>query len=163
VLASDTPVMAEPLILTFPAVTDDVAFAVINVWVLENEFTSLSSTTLSGWESQRVKLATELSKRSTSKTFYILDEPTTWLHFQDVDKLLTILHSLVDKWNTVMVIEHNMDVIMNADHIIDIWPVWWDKWWYLIAQWNVEDIANEKNSYTWEAIIKYRNKLIENK
>jgi len=88
-----------------------------------------SATTLSGWEAQRVKLSTELSKRSTWKTFYILDEPTTGLHFQDVDKLLSILHSLVDKWNSVLVIEHNMDVIVNADHIIDIWPEGWDHWW----------------------------------
>ncbi|MDD3145230.1 MAG: excinuclease ABC subunit UvrA [Candidatus Gracilibacteria bacterium] len=122
-----------------------------------------SSTTLSGGESQRVKLSTELSKRSTSKTFYILDEPTTGLHFQDVDKLLNILHSLVDKGNTVMVIEHNMDVIMNADHIIDIGPVGGDKGGYLIAEGSVEDIANETKSFTGEAIIKYRNKLLENK
>ncbi|MDD3793269.1 MAG: excinuclease ABC subunit UvrA [Candidatus Gracilibacteria bacterium] len=119
-----------------------------------------SSTTLSGGESQRVKLATELSKRSTSKTFYILDEPTTGLHFQDVDKLLTILHSLVDKGNTVMVIEHNMDVIMNADHIIDIGPVGGDKGGYLIAEGSVDDIAKIKQSYTGDAIIKYRNKLL---
>lgn len=117
-----------------------------------------SSTTLSWWESQRVKLSTELAKRSTSKTFYILDEPTTWLHFQDVDRLLTILHSLVDKWNTVMVIEHNMDVIMNADHLIDIWPVWWDAWWKLIAEGSIDDIMNCKESFTWDAILKYRNK-----
>ncbi len=117
-----------------------------------------SSTTLSGWEAQRIKLSTELSKRSTWKTFYILDEPTTGLHFQDVDRLLIILHSLVDKWNSVLVIEHNMDVIINADHIIDIWPSWWDKWWKIMAFWNVEDIKNCKESYTWEAIIKYLNK-----
>lgn len=117
-----------------------------------------SSTTLSWWEAQRIKLSTELAKRSTSKTFYILDEPTTWLHFQDVDKLLTILHSLVDKWNTVMVIEHNMDVIMNADYIIDIWPVWWDNWGKLIVTGTVEDIENCKESFTWIAIKKYKNK-----
>ncbi len=78
--------------------------------------------TLSGGEAQRIKLATELSKRSTSKTVYILDEPTTGLHFQDVQKLLHILHSLVDKGNTVIVIEHNMNIILNADHIVDIGP-----------------------------------------
>ncbi len=116
-----------------------------------------SSTTLSWWEAQRIKLSTELSKRSTWKTFYILDEPTTWLHFQDVDKLLTILHSLVDKWNTVLVIEHNMDVIMNADHIIDIWPEWWNKWWKLVVYWGVDDIKNCKKSYTWKAISKHLN------
>jgi excinuclease ABC subunit A len=117
-----------------------------------------SSTTLSGWEAQRIKLSTELSKRSTWKTFYILDEPTTGLHFQDIDRLLTILHSLVDKWNTVLVIEHNMDVIINADHIIDIWPHWWDKWWEIMVIWTVDDIKSCKESYTWEAIIKYLNK-----
>ncbi len=117
-----------------------------------------SSTTLSGWEAQRIKLSTELSKRSTWKTFYILDEPTTGLHFQDIDRLLTILHSLVDKWNTVLVIEHNMDVIINADHIIDIWPHWWDKWWELMVFGTVEDIKNCEKSYTGEAIIKYLNK-----
>jgi len=116
-----------------------------------------ASTTLSWWEAQRIKLSTELSKRSTWKTFYILDEPTTGLHFQDVDKLLTILHTLVDKQNTVLVIEHNMDVIMNADHIIDIWPEWWDKWWKLVSFWKVEDIKNCKESYTWIAINNYLN------
>lgn len=114
-----------------------------------------SSTTLSGWESQRVKLATELSKKSTTKTFYILDEPTTWLHFQDVMKLLKILHSLVDKWNTVLVIEHNMDVILNADHLIDIWPEWWDKWWNLVYEWGLKWIQNCKSSFTWQAVKKY--------
>lgn len=114
-----------------------------------------SSTTLSWWEAQRIKLSTELSKKSTWKTFYILDEPTTWLHFQDVDKLLTILHSLVDKWNTVMVIEHNMDVIINADYIIDIWPDWWKKWWKVVATWWIEDIRKCKESFTWKAINKY--------
>ncbi len=118
-----------------------------------------SSTTLSGWEAQRVKLSTELSKRSTGKTFYILDEPTTWLHFQDVDRLLKILHSLVDSGNSVLVIEHNMDVIVNADYIIDMWPEWGDKWWQLMATWTVQDISKEKNSFTWEAIRDYMSKF----
>ena len=108
--------------------------------------------------SQRVKLATELSKKSTTKTFYILDEPTTWLHFQDVAKLLKILHSLVDKWNTVLVIEHNMDVILNADHIIDIWPDWWEKWWNLVYEWDINWIQKCKQSFTWQAVKKYLNK-----
>jgi excinuclease ABC subunit A len=117
-----------------------------------------SSVTLSGWEAQRIKLATELSKRSTTKTFYILDEPTTGLHFQDVQKLLHILHTLVSKWNTVLVIEHNMDVIMNADHIIDIWKEWWDEWGQLLWTGTIDDISKLKDSYTAEAINKYLNK-----
>lgn len=141
---------SHPKIIKVLKVLDEVWLSYIKLWQ--------SSTTLSWWESQRVKLSTELSKRSTSKTFYILDEPTTWLHFQDVDKLLNILHSLVDKWNTVLVIEHNMDVILNADHIIDIWPDGWDKWWELVWQWKVEDIRYLKNSFTWYAIDKYLKK-----
>jgi excinuclease ABC subunit A len=81
-----------------------------------------SATTLSGGEAQRVKLATELQKRSNGRSIYVLDEPTTGLHFEDVRKLLLVLNSLVDKGNTVLVIEHNLDVIKSADHIIDIGP-----------------------------------------
>ena len=81
-----------------------------------------SSTTLSGGESQRVKLATELSKRDTGKTLYILDEPTTGLHFEDIRVLMNVLNKLVDKGNTVIVIEHNLDVIKMADYIIDMGP-----------------------------------------
>lgn len=114
-----------------------------------------SSTTLSWGEAQRIKLATELSKRSTSKTIYILDEPTTGLHFQDIEKLLHILHSLVDKWNTVVVIEHNMNVILNADHIVDIWPEWGDMWWTLVASGNIDSIKKCNESYTGKAIKKY--------
>ncbi len=131
-------------------VLDEVWLGYIKLWQ--------SSVTLSGWEAQRIKLATELSKRSTGKTFYILDEPTTWLHFQDVDKLLNILHSLVDIWNSVLVIEHNMDVIMNADYIIDIWPDGWDKGGELLIAWTVEEVKNCNKSFTWIAIEKYMNK-----
>ena len=139
-----------PKIMKILTIINDVWLWYITFWQ--------SSVTLSWWEAQRIKLSTELSKKSTTKTFYILDEPTTWLHFQDVDKLLKILHSLVDKWNTVLVIEHNMSVIINADYIIDIWKEWWDKWWELIASWSIEDIRKCKNSYTWEAINKYLDK-----
>jgi len=136
-----------PKIVKILKTLEDVGLGYIKLWQ--------SSTTLSGWEAQRIKLSTELSKRSTGKTFYILDEPTTWLHFQDVDRLLTILHSLVDKWNSVLVIEHNMDVIINSDYIIDIWLEWWEAWWEVIATWTVEEIAKNKISYTAEAIRKY--------
>ncbi len=139
-----------PKILRILNTINDVGLWYIKLWQ--------SSTTLSWWESQRIKLSTELSKRSTWKTFYILDEPTTGLHFQDVDRLLTILHSLVDKWNTVLTIEHNMDVIINSDYIIDIWLEWWELWWELIAFWAINDILNSKKSYTWQAIKKYLEK-----
>jgi len=122
-----------------------------------------SSITLSWWESQRIKLSSELSKLSTTKTFYILDEPTTWLHFADVEKLLVILHSLVDKWNSVLVIEHNMDVILNSDFIIDIWLKWWNQWGYLIASWDINDIKNTTNSLTWASILKYEKAFNYNK
>ncbi len=106
------------------------------------------STTLSGGEAQRIKLATELSKRSTGKTIYILDEPTTGLHFADVHKLVEILHRLADGGNTVVVIEHNLDVIKTADYIIDMGPEGGDKGGTVIAQGTPEQVADNKKSYT---------------
>ena len=107
-----------------------------------------SATTLSGGEAQRIKLSKELSKRSTGKTLYILDEPTTGLHFDDVNKLLKILHTLVDEGNTVIVIEHNLDVIKTADYIIDLGPLGGIKGGEIIAKGTPEDIANSKKSFT---------------
>lgn len=106
------------------------------------------ATTLSGGEAQRVKLATELSKRSTGKTVYILDEPTTGLHFADVQKLLDVLNSLVDKGNTVMVIEHHLDVIKTADWIIDLGPEGGDEGGLIVAEGTPEEVSRIKQSYT---------------
>ena len=106
------------------------------------------STTLSGGEAQRIKLATELSRRSTGKTIYILDEPTTGLHFADVHKLTEILHKLKEGGNTVVVIEHNLDVIKTADYIIDIGPEGGDKGGTVIAKGTPEEVAENKKSYT---------------
>jgi len=115
------------------------------------------STTLSGGEAQRIKLATELSKRSTGKTIYILDEPTTGLHFADVHKLTEILRRLTEDGNTVIVIEHNLDVIKTADYIIDIGPEGGDRGGTIIAQGTPEEIAKVKNSYTGYYIDKILN------
>nr|WP_300833217.1 excinuclease ABC subunit UvrA [uncultured Acetatifactor sp.] len=106
------------------------------------------STTLSGGEAQRIKLATELSRRSTGKTIYILDEPTTGLHFADVHKLVDILHRLTEGGNTVVVIEHNLDVIKTADYIIDMGPEGGDRGGTVIATGTPEQVAEEKRSYT---------------
>lgn len=112
------------------------------------------STTLSGGEAQRIKLATELSRRSTGKTIYILDEPTTGLHFADVHKLVDILHRLADGGNTVVVIEHNLDVIKTADYIIDIGPEGGDRGGTVIAKGTPEEVAANKKSYTGQYIKK---------
>ena len=106
------------------------------------------ATTLSGGEAQRVKLAKELARRSSGSTLYILDEPTTGLHFDDIKKLLEILHELVDKGNTVVVIEHNLDVIKTADHVIDIGPEGGDKGGTVVCQGTPEEIASVKESFT---------------
>lgn len=113
------------------------------------------STTLSGGEAQRIKLATELSRRSTGKTIYILDEPTTGLHFADVHKLVEILRKLSDGGNTVVVIEHNLDVIKTADYIIDIGPEGGDKGGTVIAKGTPEQVAKKKESYTGQYVKKY--------
>ena len=107
-----------------------------------------AATTLSGGEAQRVKLATELSKIGTGNTLYILDEPTTGLHFEDIKMLLNVLNKLVDKGNTVIVIEHNLDVIKTADWIIDIGPEGGEKGGRIIAEGTPEQVANIKKSYT---------------
>jgi len=107
-----------------------------------------SATTLSGGEAQRVKLSTELSKRSTGKTLYILDEPTTGLHFADIDKLLSVLQRLVDGGNTVLVIEHNLDVIKQADYITDLGPEGGDHGGEIVATGSPEEVAKSKASYT---------------
>ncbi|HEY8689264.1 MAG TPA: excinuclease ABC subunit UvrA, partial [Chitinophagaceae bacterium] len=109
-----------------------------------------SAVTLSGGEAQRVKLSTELGKRDTGKTFYILDEPTTGLHFQDIQHLADVLNKLVDRGNTVLVIEHNMDIIKIADHIIDLGPEGGDGGGRILFEGTPENLAKNKESYTAE-------------
>jgi excinuclease ABC subunit A len=107
-----------------------------------------SAVTLSGGEAQRVKLATELGKKDTGKTFYILDEPTTGLHFQDIQHLLDVLNKLVDRGNTVLVIEHNMDVIKSADHIIDLGPEGGAGGGMILFEGTPEELVKVKKSHT---------------
>jgi Excinuclease ATPase subunit len=116
------------------------------------------ATTLSGGEAQRVKLASELQKKGTGKTLYILDEPTTGLHFDDIKKLLDVLQRLVDAGNTVIVIEHNLDVIKCADYIIDLGPEGGEKGGYVVATGTPEEIAKNPNSITGRYL---KQKLIE--
>ncbi len=117
------------------------------------------ATTLSGGEAQRIKLAKELSKRSTGRTIYILDEPTTGLHVHDVKKLLEVLQAFVSKGNTVIVIEHNMEVIKTADWIVDMGPEGGDKGGTLLFEGTPEQIINVKDSYTGQ----YLKKILEKK
>jgi excinuclease ABC subunit A len=112
------------------------------------------ATTVSGGEAQRVKLSTELSKIGTGKTLYILDEPTTGLHFEDIRMLLLVLNRLVDKGNTVIVIEHNLDVIKTADWVIDLGPEGGDEGGEIVAEGTPEQIAKNERSYTGEYLKK---------
>src|SRR5437879_7195972 len=114
-----------------------------------------SSVTLSGGEAQRIKLARELSKRQTGKTLYLLDEPTTGLHFADVSKLLEVLHRLTDLGNTIVIIEHNLDVIRNADWILDLGPEGGEDGGRIVAQGTPEQVARNKKSYTGQALAGY--------
>jgi len=113
------------------------------------------ATTLSGGEAQRVKLAKELSRRATGRTLYILDEPTTGLHFDDVRKLLEVLHALVETGNTVLVIEHNLEVIKTADWIIDLGPEGGDAGGHIVATGTPEDVASSEASYTGQYLRPY--------
>src|SRR5690606_28151706 len=117
------------------------------------------STTLSGGEAQRIKLATELSKRDSGNTFYILDEPTTGLHFEDIRVLMGVLNRLVDRGNTVVIIEHNLDVIKTVDYIIDIGPEGGKQGGRVIAVGTPEEIAKDKNSETARFLKKELNSL----
>lgn len=118
-----------------------------------------SATTLSGGEAQRIKLATELARRATGKTLYILDEPTTGLHFEDINKLLSVLQRLVDKGNTVIVVEHNLDVIKCADHIIDLGPEGGEQGGQVVAAGTPIEVSKVKQSYTGQYLKKTLNKV----
>jgi excinuclease ABC subunit A len=114
-----------------------------------------NATTLSGGEAQRVKLALELSKRDTGRTLYILDEPTTGLHFADIQLLLDVIHKLRDAGNTIVIIEHNLDVIKTADWVIDLGPEGGDGGGEIIAEGTPEEVANNKKSYTGKYLKPY--------
>ena len=114
-----------------------------------------SAVTLSGGEAQRIKLARELSKRQTGRTLYLLDEPTTGLHFDDVNKLLDVLHRLTDLGNSIIIIEHNLDVIANADWIVDLGPEGGEEGGRMVAQGTPEQVAKCRKSYTGQALAEY--------
>jgi excinuclease ABC subunit A len=116
-----------------------------------------AATTLSGGEAQRVKLATELSRRATGRTLYILDEPTTGLHFADIRRLLEVLNQLVDQGNTVVIIEHNMDVIKTADWVIDLGPEGGHEGGRVIASGTPEDVARQAQSFTGQFLARVLN------
>jgi excinuclease ABC subunit A len=114
-----------------------------------------NATTLSGGEAQRIKLAKELSRKATGDTLYILDEPTTGLHFEDINRLLGVLHKLVDAGNSILVIEHNIDVLKTADWIIDVGPFGGNKGGYIVAEGTPEEIAKNSTSVTGKYLLKY--------
>ncbi len=116
-----------------------------------------AATTLSGGEAQRIKLSRELSKRDTGQTLYILDEPTTGLHFVDIDKLLFVLNELIERGNTVVVIEHNMDVIKCADYLIDLGPEGGDRGGEVIAKGTPEEVVLNPESHTGRFLKRYLN------
>ena len=113
-----------------------------------------SSTTLSGGEAQRIKLASELNKRATGKTLYLLDEPTVGLHWYDLDKLIKIINKLADSGNTILIIEHNLDLIKTVDHIIDLGPFGGDEGGTIVAEGTPEEVAKCKTSYTGQYLKK---------
>jgi excinuclease ABC subunit A len=117
-----------------------------------------SAVTLSGGEAQRMKLAKELSKRQTGRTLYLLDEPTTGLHFEDVSKLLEVIHRLTDLGNSVIIIEHNLDVIRNADWIIDLGPEGGEDGGRVVAQGTPDQVSKIKKSFTGQALAEYMNR-----
>ena len=144
-----------------PAIRDKLAM--LNQVGLGYVHIGQAATTLSGGEAQRVKLAKELSRRSTGRTLYILDEPTTGLHFEDVRKLLEVLQHLVDQGNTIVVIEHNLEVIKVADWIIDLGPEGGDKGGRIVAEGTPEDVADTPGSYTGQYLAPYLSKRVKKK
>ena len=144
-----------------PAIRDKLAM--LNQVGLGYVHIGQAATTLSGGEAQRVKLAKELSRRATGRTLYILDEPTTGLHFEDVRKLLEVLQHLVDQGNTIVVIEHNLEVIKVADWIIDLGPEGGDKGGKIVAEGTPEDVADTPGSYTGHYLAPYLSKRVKKK